>query len=379
MITLKPIKRLITCLILLVMLFSFNMISSAAPGDTVSKVTDIRFPGITSSLYLYKDITYVIATFNRPSTATVSISGIEWSNGGEFRISSGGSGPTTGTLTVSFRKTDSNGTRIIAQYSITNPYRTSGRVSVNIPKDAIKSASILPGESIDILVRHNLDVTGYLYANTDEARFWKVDYWLTDFLIQQGVDNAAQARDAAIAGQASADTAAARAQNNYNILSDATKGLAKTFDVANSANSRTQTTINQTWYPGTYGGPSESVGDIAGYIRTTQLPALETKMNNLHVAVTNIQNSDTTPPTVDVQTVSGARATSASSIQAIVTVTDNRPGPYTYSINGGSYSTLPSDGRISLPVVNSGNNSITVNVKDVAGNVGSKTIIIRKL
>lgn len=97
------------------------------------------------------------------------------------------------------------------------------------------------------------------------------------------------------------------------------------------------------------------------------------------MAVTNIQNSDTLPPTIDVQTVSGARATSASSIQAIVTVTDNRPGPYTYSINGGSYNALPSDGRITLPVSSPGNNSITVYVKDVAGNVGSKTIVIRKL
>ena len=120
---------------------------------------------------------------------------------------------------------------------------------------------------------------------------------------------------------------------------------------------------NDSYYNQSYGGSSECVANIAGYIRNTQLPGLETKMNNLQVAVTNIQNSDTIPPTFDVQTVSGARATSASSIQAIVTVTDNRPGPYTYSISGGSYSTLPSDGRISLPFSNSGYFRIQVKLK----------------
>lgn len=166
---------------------------------------------------------------------------------------------------------------------------------------------------------------------------------------------------------------AATASNNAKSAADAAKISADT------AASRAQTTINQTWYGGKYGGTTESTADIAGYIRNTQLPSIDTKINNLQTSVTNIQNSDTMPPVVDVQTVSGARATSGSSIQAVVTVTDNRPGPYTYSINGGSYNTLPSDGKVSLPITVPGNNVITVYGKDVAGNIGSKTIVIRKL
>jgi len=156
---------------------------------------------------------------------------------------------------------------------------------------------------------------------------------------------------------------------------------------ADIASTRAQTTVNQTidagtsaasWAHQSYDKANAAASDTT-YIRNTQFPNLETKINNLQTSITNIQNSDTVPPLVDVQTVSGARATSGSSIQAIVTVTDNRPGPYTYSINGGSYSTLPADGRVTLPVTIAGNNTITVYVKDVAGNIGSKTIVIRKL
>ena len=86
------------------------------------------------------------------------------------------------------------------------------------------------------------------------------------------------------------------------------------------------------------------------------------------------------PPIVNLKTVSGARATSGGSIYAIVTVSDNSQGPFTYSINGGdTFSKLPDDGIIRLPVTNRGNNVITVRVKDATGNIGSDTIVIRKL
>ena len=90
-------------------------------------------------------------------------------------------------------------------------------------------------------------------------------------------------------------------------------------------------------------------------------------------------NSDNVPPMVNLRTVSGARATSGTSIQAIVTVSDNTQGPFTYSINGDTFRDLPDSGIISLPVTNRGNNVITVRVKDAAGNIGSDTIVIRRL
>ena len=173
-----------------------------------------------------------------------------------------------------------------------------------------------------------------------------------------------------------AKTAAEEAKNAAN-EANTNASAAKTS--ADAARASADTGASRAWYSGKYGGSQESVADVAGYIRNQQLPGIDTKINNLQTSITNLQNSDTLPPVVDVQTVSGARATSGSSIQAIVTVTDNRPGPYTYSINGGSYSALPADGRVTLPVTIAGNNTITVYVKDVAGNIGSKTIVIRKL
>lgn len=79
------------------------------------------------------------------------------------------------------------------------------------------------------------------------------------------------------------------------------------------------------------------------------------------------------------ETVSGARATSASSIKVLVLVTDDQPGPFQYSVDDGSYATLSSDGVISLPVSNYGNNRFNINVKDAAGNIGKDTIMIRRL
>ncbi|AEG61955.1 hypothetical protein [Desulforamulus ruminis] len=224
-----------------------------------------------------------------------------------------------------------------------------------------------------------VDSSGIVWAiNGKQAAAYIEGAWLTDTdgFSSKLIEAAKKSADAA---KVSADAAAA----NTGAAVTAAQGAKASADTAAS---RAQTAVNQTvdagtsaasWAHQSYDKANQASQD-ATYIRNTQLPSLETKLNNLQVSVTNIQNSDTMPPTVEIQTVSGARATSGSSIQAIVTVTDNRPGPYTYSINGGSYSTLPDDGRITLPVYSSGNNSITVSVQDAAGNVGSKTIVIRK-
>jgi len=162
-------------------------------------------------------------------------------------------------------------------------------------------------------------------------------------------------------------------------------GIRTNSDATNAYNAALQAKVSadnastQSWYTGTYGGSSESVGNIAGYIRNTQLPGISTKIDNLTTTVNNLSGADTSAPVVNVQTLSGALATSGSSIQAAVTVSDSNDSSFTYSINGGTYSALPSNRIISLPVSSPGPNAITVSVKDPAGNVGSATIIIRKL
>jgi len=107
-----------------------------------------------------------------------------------------------------------------------------------------------------------------------------------------------------------------------------------------------------------------------------------TKLDTLQTTVTNIQNSigaDTTPPVPRLRTVSGAAATSGGSIQAVLDISDNVSVTFTYSLDGVSYGPVPISKIINLSVVSPGSNVIPVWVKDLAGNVGTTSITIRKL
>lgn len=90
---------------------------------------------------------------------------------------------------------------------------------------------------------------------------------------------------------------------------------------------------------------------------------------------------DSQPPVVQIATVSGARATSGSTIKIKISAVDNKD-PYTdlqYSIYGTNYYPMPADGVISVAVDMSPVTAITVAVKDTSGNVGTDSILIRKL
>jgi len=162
-------------------------------------------------------------------------------------------------------------------------------------------------------------------------------------------------------------------------VNDAKINAANAYEAANDASTNAQTAMDRSWYAGTYGGPQESVADTAGYIRNTQLPNLETKINNLQTSVTTIQSADNLPPSVELDTVSGAKATSSSSIQLVVAASDNKSSTFTYSVNGGGYSSLPANGKITISIPAAGPNTIMVRVKDEAGNVTTKTIKIWRL
>jgi len=271
----------------------------------------------------------------------------------------------SGTIELEFRNVNYSGA-VLYEKTISFANVTSTNISFDLP--ASVSLPYPVGRICVVMIQKITDADDGRGMNINFSNGGGFDAWQvvnTDQVAAVTLETVEEALDVA----STAATNAANAKTS----ADAAKTSADT------AATRSQTAINQTWYPGTYGGSSESVGNIAGYIRNQQLPGIDTKINNLQTSITNLQNSDTMPPVVDVQTVSGARATSGSSIQAIVTVTDNRPGPYTYSVNGGSYSALPADGRVTLPVTIAGTNTITVYVKDVAGNIGAKAIVIRKM
>ena len=145
------------------------------------------------------------------------------------------------------------------------------------------------------------------------------------------------------------------------------------------AAARAQDAVNQTWYTGAFGGNTDSVANIAGYIRNTQLPGLENKINNLESTINNLQ-AVSLPPSVKLQTVSGARATSGSQIQAIVNITSSVTGPYSVKVNGTSQGNIQPGGTITLSMSPTpGPQAFNVEVIDSEGNIGSDTIVIRKL
>ncbi|SFH33798.1 hypothetical protein SAMN05660649_04798 [Desulfotomaculum arcticum] len=169
------------------------------------------------------------------------------------------------------------------------------------------------------------------------------------------------------------------ANENGNTVDAVRDSSGTVLQEARDAKNLADSAKKQSWYSGKYGGSSESVADVAGYIRNTQLPDISNKIANLETTVNNITTTDNVSPTIGVKTLSGAMATSGSSIKIVITASDNVSSNLQYSINGGTYSTLPASGIVSAPVSNSGPNTITVRVKDEAGNIGSKTIIVRKL
>ena len=160
-----------------------------------------------------------------------------------------------------------------------------------------------------------------------------------------------QAVNAANSAKTSADLASSRALSAYNAVNDVNG-----------------TTIT-------------AVRDASGSVLTAARQA-NTKIDTLRTSITNIQNNlgaDVTPPILKLKTVSGAMATSGSSIATYILVTDNCPGPYSYSVDGGAFNQLPADKIVSLPVNGRGANAVTVVVKDQAGNETMDVLTIRGL
>lgn len=322
----------------------------AAPGDTISVVSSANVTLHTSTPAAMNGPAVITASITNTNTNAVmsNINLVQW---GSFYTSVSKSGTLTGTVNCWIKKNGLNG-NVLWQTSVTNPWINSGSMSISMPS-SLPNLLLYPGESLNLVISHTLQpLSGYtpsVYAVRNYSPQWSYSYWLTDYLVQRGVDNAAAAKVSADSAKISADTAA-----------------------------------NRSLYTGTYGGNSESVADLAGYIRNTQLPGIDTKITNLQTAVTNINNSignDTTAPVIKVKTVSGARATSAGSINVVLSGADNKD-PFTalqYSVNGGAYAPMPANGIINIPVNISPITTTTIAVKDSAGNIATELISIRKL
>lgn len=169
----------------------------------------------------------------------------------------------------------------------------------------------------------------------------------------EAVSEARQARISADAAKASADTAASNAA---------------------SAKSSADTAASRVWDS----SEGKSAATLAKEARDKANEAL-TAVNNMQTIITDIKNTVTTdnvPPSIEVKTLSGATATSGSSIRLVIAASDNKSANLNYNVNGGAYSPLPADGKVDVPLTSPGPNTIVIGVQDEAGNVATKAITI---
>ncbi|MCL4440496.1 MAG: hypothetical protein M1609_07880, partial [Firmicutes bacterium] len=114
----------------------------------------------------------------------------------------------------------------------------------------------------------------------------------------------------------------------------------------------------------------------------SKVDTLQSTINGINTTITNISNNvsaDTTPPLINLTTVTGAVATSGNTMRVVVDVADNISRVFTYSTDGTTYYPLPADKIITCSARAPGINLLPVWVRDEAGNVASKYIRIRKI
>lgn len=190
-----------------------------------------------------------------------------------------------------------------------------------------------------------------------------------------------QARDAASAANATASQAKASADAARDYAAEARneirygtynggKSLGLTYDRANESSLRTWDALT-----------SKSAATLAREARDNA-SAANIKIDSLKTEIIKIQTgiaTDVSPPTVKIKTLSGAAATSGSSIRVVVDVSDNQSTVFAYSLDNVTYIPLLGNGLIDLPVINAGSNLIAVWVKDEGGNASKVSIVIRRL
>ncbi|KJS64257.1 MAG: hypothetical protein JL50_21645 [Peptococcaceae bacterium BICA1-7] len=126
------------------------------------------------------------------------------------------------------------------------------------------------------------------------------------------------------------------------------------------------------------GNTITAIRDSNGTVLDASRSANE-KIDTLQTTVNNYMSSDTSPPVIKLNTVSGARATSGSSIKIIVSASDNISSNFSYSLDDTTYQPLPVDRIITVPLIGFGSIPINIWVKDEAGNIGMDCIVIRRI
>ncbi|OPY63696.1 MAG: hypothetical protein A4E56_00419 [Pelotomaculum sp. PtaU1.Bin065] len=154
-------------------------------------------------------------------------------------------------------------------------------------------------------------------------------------------------------------------------------------NAANTAASKAQTTINQTidggvsaasWAHQSFDKANAASQDVA-YIKNTQIPSILTKIDNIN----NTIASDNVPPVIQkVAGKNGATCTTSGIFNIVVSATDNNSGQLWAQarVDEGSWTSWFNIPQSFIPLTLSaaGSHTITVNVKDVSGNISSTSM-----
>jgi len=130
-----------------------------------------------------------------------------------------------------------------------------------------------------------------------------------------------------------------------------------------------------------------AAGD-ADYIRNTQLPTVENKIDNLETKVANIENNmstgDSAPPTItSVKGYNGATCTTGTTFKVVVKASDNSSDSLEFRVkaDSGSWSnwTSISNYAVATGISGGGAHTISVEVRDQAGNASNDTMTVFKI
>ncbi|MTI82375.1 MAG: hypothetical protein FH756_00440 [Firmicutes bacterium] len=222
--------------------------------------------------------------------------------------------------------------------------------------------------------------------------------------------DASQAKTSADAAKSSADKAAARSYYNsntsgywsYNAYSKANSAnsnasAAKTnaanakssADTAatNAANANSNASAAKTEAAAAKNAANAAAGD-ATYIRSTQLPNVENKIDNLETVVANIENNmstgDSAPPSImSVKGYNGATCTTGTTFKVVVKASDNSSDSLEFRVkaDSGSWSnwTSISNYAVATGISGGGAHTINVEVRDQAGNAANDTMTVFKI
>lgn len=197
--------------------------------------------------------------------------------------------------------------------------------------------------------------------------------------------------DIANSAKNAANSAYNKANSNYGILSNSSKGLYKTYEKAEAARAQAATakteavnaknaanTASSRVWDSSEGksaatlskearDKANSANNNTSYIRNTQLPDINTKIANLDTKITNVENTilsnDTTPPDIKkVEGLNGATCTTSSNFTLTISASDNGPASNLRYKTGNG--SWGTSNNVTVTPSKTGANTVTVYVSD---------------